>query len=98
MAEILRQQLIKAGADALSFPVIAASGANCSLCHAKPGDSRLHPGDLVLMDFGGIYRGYCGDMTRTVMLGPANPQAAELYHLVLAAQTRLLTQCGRMFP
>ncbi len=86
VAEILRQQLIKAGADALSFPVIAASGANCSICHAKPGDSRLQPGDLVLMDFGGIYRGYCGDMTRTVMLGPSNPQAAELYHLVLAAQ------------
>jgi len=86
LAEILRQQMIKAGADALSFPVIAAAGPNCSICHAKPGDTVLRPGDMVLMDFGCIYRGYCGDMTRTVMLGPIERKAKEVYELVLAAQ------------
>lgn len=86
LAEILRQQLVAAGADDLSFPTIAASGPNCSICHAKPGERLLQAGDLVLMDFGGKYKGYCGDMTRTVQLGPVDLKAEVLYNVVLAAQ------------
>ncbi len=87
LAECIRRELFAAGGEDLSFPVIAASGPNCSICHAQPGERLLQPGDLVLMDFGCVYKGYCSDMTRTVCLHSTDDLKAEmLYHVVRAAQ------------
>ena len=75
------------GAERTSFPTIVAAGKNGAKPHAKPSDYLLKAGDLVTMDFGGVYQGYCGDMTRTVAIGYADEKQKELYQLVLQAQT-----------
>ena len=36
-----------------------------------PATGSLTPGDLVVLDFGGVLDGYCSDLTRTVSVGPA---------------------------
>jgi Xaa-Pro aminopeptidase len=47
----------------------------------------LEDGDLLLIDAGGEYGGYCADITRTVPVGAAfSPAQAEIYDAVLAAQ------------
>ncbi len=68
------------GAEALSFDVIAASGPDSSMPHARPGDRELAEGDFLIMDYG-----YCSDMTRTVAAGKISPEMEEVYDIVKGA-------------
>jgi len=45
----------------------------------------LSENDLVVLDFGGVYRSYCSDLTRTVVLGRASARAREVHAAVLEA-------------
>ncbi|MFL6281302.1 MAG: M24 family metallopeptidase [Vicinamibacterales bacterium] len=58
-----------AGFERPAFETIVASGENSARPHARPGGRRLSPGDGVVLDFGGIYDGYCVDLTRTLPVG-----------------------------
>lgn len=78
------------GAEAFSFETIAASGKHSAMPHALPTDKRLENGDFLTMDFGCIYRGYCSDMTRTVVIGQADARQREIYGTVLLAQETAL--------
>ena len=74
------------GANGLAFDIILAAGPNGALPHAVPSDRPLQNGDLVVMDFGARYGGYCSDMTRTVVIGKACQRTRTLYNIVLEAQ------------
>lgn len=78
------------GAEKLSFETIVAAGINGSKPHAEPGNYKIQSGDLVTMDFGCVYNGYCSDMTRTVCVGKANAKQREIYDIVLKAQTTVI--------
>jgi Xaa-Pro aminopeptidase len=62
--------------------------------HARPGDRLLESGDLVVLDFGGVYGGYCVDLTRTVSLGEPGPEARRVYAAVRAAQSAAIAVVG----
>ncbi|MBE6662675.1 MAG: aminopeptidase P family protein [Ruminococcaceae bacterium] len=79
----------KQGAEDIAFDVIAVSGSASSLPHGVPRDVRLERGFLT-MDFGARVRGYCADMTRTVVLGKADAEMKKLYDTVLLAQSEAL--------
>jgi Xaa-Pro aminopeptidase len=79
-------ELRKRGAQAISFDPIVGSGPLSAHIHHTPSDRTLEKGDLVLMDFGCKYDGYCSDLTRTVVLGSATDEQRDLYELVLRAQ------------
>ncbi len=68
-----------AGFDECAFVTIVASGPNGARPHARAGDRRLEPSDLVVLDFGGVYDGYCVDLTRTLAVG-SPPAEARLVH------------------
>lgn len=78
------------GAEGNSFDTIVASGIHSAMPHAIPSEKKLEAGDFVTMDFGCRYRGYCSDMTRTVVIGKADRHQKEIYHIVLEAQTAAL--------
>ncbi|KAA3664528.1 MAG: M24 family metallopeptidase [Chloroflexi bacterium] len=89
----LEKAMREAGADSMAFPIIVASGANASSPHHMTGDRQLQPGDAIIIDMGAQLNGYRSDMTRTFFLGNApTSQFIEVYELVLAAQTAVLTQ------
>jgi len=75
-----------AGFERCSFETIVASGPNSALPHAHAGERVLREGDLVVLDFGGVYGGYCVDLTRTIALGEPDAEMARVYHAVLEAQ------------
>ncbi len=77
---------INNGADGNAFESIVLSGENTSRPHGVPGDREFRTGDLILMDTGSMFDGYCSDMTRTVALGYIKDEAVEAYNAVLAAQ------------
>jgi len=61
-------------------------GERAALPHGSAGDMRLEPGEFVLVDMGGLYKGYWSDCTRTVFYGdePSKKQR-KIYEIVLAA-------------
>ena len=76
----------------LAFPPIVAFGKNTSKPHAHPGDNVLQENDVVTLDFGAKYKGYCSDMTRSFVVGEAPEGYVELYNAVLEAQEKALTE------
>ena len=75
-----------AGFERCSFETIVASGPNTAHPHAHAGERVLREGDLVVLDFGGVYGGYCVDLTRTVALGAPDAEMQRVYDAVLEAQ------------
>jgi Xaa-Pro aminopeptidase len=68
-----------------AFDTIVAAGPHSALPHARPGERKLSEGDLVVLDFGGVYDSYCVDLTRTISIGPAGPRARDVYGAVREA-------------
>src|SRR5665213_3133875 len=75
-----------AGADAMSFETIVASGERSALPHGRATQAKLPKRGFVTLDFGVVVDGYCSDMTRTVHMGKALPGEREVYDAVLEAQ------------
>ena len=90
VANTLDHLLRMHGAEDNSFDTIVGSGPNGALCHATPGPRRLQKGDLVVIDFGCRYNGYCSDMTRTVAVGEPSDELKKIYGIVLKAQLAAL--------
>ncbi len=82
----LERAMRERGADALSFPVICAAGANSAKPHAIPSDRPVKEGDILLLDFGAMLDGYCSDITRTLFLGKADPVLKKIFGIVREAQ------------
>jgi Xaa-Pro aminopeptidase/Xaa-Pro dipeptidase len=83
-------RLRRAGFERTAFETIVASGPNAALPHARPTERTLSEGDLVVLDFGGVYDSYCVDLTRTVSIGPASPRARQVYAAVLNGHDQAL--------
>jgi Xaa-Pro aminopeptidase len=87
----LALQLIKAGSDPeLPFAAAVASGPNSANPHATPSDRKLQTGDMLVIDWGAAYQGYCSDLTRSFCIGRIDPEFETIGRLVrdanLAAQ------------
>ena len=81
------------GAECVSFETIAVSGTASSQPHGVPRPVKLEKGFLT-MDFGARVKGYCSDMTRTVVIGKADDDMRRLYNTVLEAQLASLAACA----
>lgn len=86
----LEYYMRKQGASAPSFSFIVASGYRSALPHGVASDKEIESGELVTLDFGCIYKGYCSDMTRTVSVGQYTSRQKEIYDIVLEAQQKAL--------
>ncbi|HOZ78795.1 MAG TPA: aminopeptidase P N-terminal domain-containing protein [Ferruginibacter sp.] len=64
-AEILHSFLSQR-ATGQAYGSIIASGDNARILHYVENNQECKEGDLILMDFGAEYGGYCADLTRTV--------------------------------
>ncbi len=82
--------LSAAGFSRPAFDTIVASGPNSALPHAHPGDRQLRPGDLVVLDFGGVLDGYCVDLTRVAAIGAVSGEAQALFTAVRDAHQAAL--------
>jgi len=59
----------KAGSEHPSFETIVVSGNNSAFPHGHATEKRIDKGDLVTVDLGAVWKGYCSDMTRTIIAG-----------------------------
>ncbi|MCB9899435.1 MAG: aminopeptidase P N-terminal domain-containing protein [Planctomycetes bacterium] len=79
---------LRLGSERPGFPSICGAGHDSVVLHYESNRGELRDGDLMVMDVGAKYRGYCADVTRTIPVsGRFTPRQREIYDLVLAAQT-----------
>ena len=90
VALAIDRRVRQAGFERPAFDTIVASGPHAALPHARPGERTITEGDLVVLDFGGVYDSYCVDLTRTVSVGPAGARAREVYSAVREAHDQAI--------
>jgi Xaa-Pro dipeptidase len=57
------------------------SGPNSANPHATVSDRPLTEGDLLVIDFGATYQGYCSDITRTFAVGDVKPELRDIVRI-----------------
>jgi Xaa-Pro aminopeptidase len=90
VARELEELAYDAGAEAMAFPPIVASGPNAALPHAVPTARKIGPKDPVIFDVGVRFKGYCSDMTRTIFMEPPDSSLKKIYRVVRQAQLAAL--------
>jgi len=93
LAAELEYKLRKLGGDGPAFNFIVASGTRSSMPHGRASEKIVERGDLVTFDFGTRYKGYCSDMTRTVMVGEPTEKQRQVYQIVQTAQAQGVAAC-----
>lgn len=87
VAARLDMLLKSGGADGVAYATTVLSGPRAALPHGRSSQKRIERGEVVLIDMGASFGGYCADFTRTVMVGDREwARYAELYRLVADAQ------------
>jgi Xaa-Pro aminopeptidase len=86
LATALEYDMRRRGAARASFDPIVAAGPHGALPHARPRETEVRAGQLVVIDWGAQLDGYCSDCTRTVAAGQVTGSGVEVYQLVLEAQ------------
>lgn len=68
------------------FPGTICASVNHEICHGLPNRKRaLKQGDIIGIDIGLRYRGYCGDACVTFAVGQISPQAEQLLNITYQA-------------
>jgi D-alanyl-D-alanine dipeptidase len=85
VAADLDQLLREHGHDRVEFTIVAG-GPNGASPHHGAGERVVVSGDTVVLDFGGVAKGYCSDITRTVFVGEPGEEELRVYEVVASAQ------------
>ncbi len=94
-ALIIEDLLKKAGFKTPSFPPIVLFGKRASMPHGEPSNATLNEDQCVLVDFGGIYQGYCTDFTRTVFFGKPDSSFENIYNKLLKCQQTVINKARK---
>ena len=86
LAAALEEVMMKHGSEKIAFETLVASGPNSALPHYRAGRRKIEPGDVVVLDYGCRYQGYCSDITRTVVCKATSEDVRAVYEIVERAQ------------
>jgi len=92
IADELNYRVSRSGADAMSFGTIVAAGERGALAHGTPTKRPIRSGEMVVVDFGAMWNGYCADLTRTLLFGDVPQERLDTFEVVERAfQTAFAT-------
>jgi Xaa-Pro aminopeptidase len=81
----IEELFMQKGADGLSFEPIIASGPNSSMPHYCEDSRVIQEKDIIILDLGCKYKGYCSDISRTVFVGGITDEEKKVYDIILRA-------------
>jgi Xaa-Pro aminopeptidase len=76
VAAAANEAIFRGGAEHPAFPISLVAGARSGLKHLAPSSYRIAEGDMVFIDVGARYMGYCSDCSRETVCG--EPSAEQL--------------------
>lgn len=92
VASLAEHHMITLGSDRLKHPTILASGPRTKLPHAWATQKQIENGDLVTIDLGAVYNGYCSDIARTAVVGKPTTELRDALNAFRIAQDTVLQQ------
>lgn len=72
------------------YPKSICTSVNDEVVHAIPSDRILQDGDIIGLDCGVRYKGYCTDMARTIGIGTITPEAQQLIDVTAESLRRAI--------
>lgn len=78
IVDMMGYAVTKLGADAMAFNVFA-SGPRTPLGHHLAEDVAIEAGDIIRVDFGGLFDGYYSDLVRMAVVGEPNNRQRTVY-------------------
>lgn len=91
IAAEIEYEMRKLGSGGTPFDTIVASGPNSSFPHWEATNRELGERELVTVDLGAKWQGYCSDMTRTYAVSPT-PKQEEILKITKKAQKASLKE------
>lgn len=85
IAQNMMNLTIEYGADSIAFTTLAA-GPNIFETHHVPTDYKIKGGDMVHTDFGGYFKGYMSDISRTAVVGKPDETQLKAYDVAVQAE------------
>ncbi len=67
------------------YPATICASINEQVVHGIPNKRVLEEGDIVGVDLGAFYKGYCGDSARTFAVGRVSPEITKLLEVTRRA-------------
>lgn len=89
-AWLLEAYMREHGAEGMAFEPTVAAGPHSAIPHHQPTERPIGIGEPVWVDFGARVDGYCSDITRSFVLGPAPAEYRRRWELVRQAQEAAL--------
>jgi len=81
----LEKAVRDAGGAGMAFSTIVGAGENGARPHHGASDRPIREGEPIVIDMGAVYEGYCGDLTRTIVVGEPDEKFRKVYDVVLRA-------------
>jgi methionyl aminopeptidase len=75
------------------YPATICTSINAEVVHGIPGKRVLEEGDIVGVDIGAYYKGYCGDSARTFPVGKVDSNVEKLLEVTFESLNRGIDQC-----
>ncbi len=75
------------------YPATICTSVNDQVVHGIPGKRVLKEGDIVGIDIGAFYKGYCGDSARTFVVGRVTPEIQKLIRVTFESLDKGIEQC-----
>ncbi len=82
---IISRTMVEEGAELRGFLTVIAGVENYPLANPWPTDRKFKKGDMVIIDYGAVYNGYCTDLTRALFIGPVSDRQKELFEATFEA-------------
>ena len=85
-------EMRKNGSMGTAFETLVASGPRSAYPHGVSSDRKILDGDIVTVDLGAVWKGYCSDITRTVIAGKPLERDLRIMQRVMKAHDKALEE------
>lgn len=78
-----------------TIPVLnyVGSGMRSCMAHPVPSAKKIEQGDLIFLDIHGAFRGYCADLSRTIVCGKVDNEKEQAYSWLIKAEEEAISLC-----
>jgi len=83
--KIIAQTMLAEGAELEGFLAVISGVDHYQLANPWPTDRKFKKGDMVICDYGCVYKEYFTDLTRSLFIGPISDRQKELFEAAFEA-------------